>query len=201
MGQEIACRIRYQDQALAGKAYLETDHVLFRGPERLKLLFKDMKSVRAEAGVLRLEFEGGPAEFELGTAAEKWAQKILNPPSRLQKLGVKPGLSIRVIGQFEADFLEDLEAARVERPDGPVDLIFLMAAGTARLRQVRKIRSELKPDGALWVVFPKGTKTVGEVGVIEAGRDAGLKDVKVASFSITHTALKFVIPLANRPKP
>ena len=37
-----------------------------------------------------------------------------------------------------------------------------------------------------------------EVEVIERGRTAGLKDVKVASFSATHTALKFVIPVAAR---
>jgi hypothetical protein len=36
------------------------------------------------------------------------------------------------------------------------------------------------------------------VGVINAIRDAGLKDVKVASFSGTHTALKAVIPVEKR---
>ena len=100
MGQEIECRIRYQEQALAGKAYLETDHVLFRGTQRFKVLFKDMKRVQAEGGILRLEFEGGPLDLELGAAAEKWAQKILNPPSRLQKLGVKSGMAVRVVGAF-----------------------------------------------------------------------------------------------------
>ena len=56
----------------------------------------------------------------------------------------------------------------------------------------------LKPAGALWVVYPKGVQTIREIEVIAAGREAGLKDVKVASFSATHTALKFVIPVASR---
>jgi len=34
--------------------------------------------------------------------------------------------------------------------------------------------------------------------VIAAGRESGLKDVKVVGFSPTHTALKFVIPLEKR---
>lgn len=34
--------------------------------------------------------------------------------------------------------------------------------------------------------------------VLQAGRQAGLTDTKVARFSGTHTALKFVIPLARR---
>ena len=40
--------------------------------------------------------------------------------------------------------------------------------------------------------------TVREMDVITGGRDAGLVDVKVARFSETLTALKFVIPLAER---
>ena len=103
MGKEIECRIRYQEQALTGKAYLETDHFLFRGTQRLKVLFKDMTKVQAEGGILRLEFTGGPAELELGAAAEMWAEKILHPPSRLHKLGVKPGMAVRVVGQFRAE--------------------------------------------------------------------------------------------------
>src|SRR5580704_17180640 len=151
MGQEIECRIRYQEQALTGKAYLETDHLLFRGGERLKVLFKDMTKVEAEGGVLRLEFTGGPAELELGAAAEKWAQKILHPPSRLHKLGVKPGMAVRVVGQFDEDFLADLENSHVEKADDRADLIFLAVEGKAKLYQVGKLAPALNPDGALWV--------------------------------------------------
>jgi hypothetical protein len=198
MGKEIECRIRFQEHALAGKAYLETDHLLFRGTERLKVLFKDMTKVAAEGGILRLEFTGGPAELELGAAAEKWAQKILHPPPRLHKLGVKPGMAVIVMGEFEADFLADLGNSHVETAGERADLIFLAAEGKGKLAQVRKLALKLKPDGALWVVYPRGVDRIREIDVIHAGRAADLKDVKVASFSLTHTALKFVIPLLQR---
>jgi hypothetical protein len=198
MGQEIECRIRYQEQALAGKAYLETDHLLFRGAKRLKVLFKDMTKVEAESGVLHLEFTGGPAELELGAAAEKWAQRILHPPSRLSKLGVKPGMAVRVVGQFDADFLADLENSHVEKAGESADVIFLAVEGKAKLYHVGKLAPGLKPDGALWVVYPKGIEKIREIDVIHAGRANDLKDVKVASFSLTHTALKFVIPVLHR---
>jgi len=203
MGQEIECRIRYQEQAVAGKAYLETDHLLFRGTERLKVLFKDMTKVEAEGGVLRLEFTGGPAELELGAAAEKWAQKILHPPPRLHKLGVKPGMAVIVVGEFEADFLADLANSHLETAgEGErADLIFLAAEGTGKLQHVRKLALRLKPDGALWVVYPRGIDKIREVDVVHAGRAADLKDVKVASFSLTHTALKFMIPHLHRRAP
>jgi hypothetical protein len=44
-------------------------------------------------------------------------------------------------------------------------------------------------------VYPKGVKEIREVEVIEAGRAAGLKDIKVCAFSATHTGLKFVFPV------
>jgi len=198
MGQEIECKIRYQERSLAGKAYLETDHLLFRGDQRFKVLFKDMTKVAAEGGILKIEFTGGPAELELGEKADKWAQKILHPPSRTFKLGVKPGLSVMVVGDFEPDFLEDLANSHVEAAGERADLIFLAAEGKSKLSQVRKLAGMLNRDGGLWVVYPRGVDRIRESDVIKAGRDADLKDVKVASFSLTHTALKFVIPVIHR---
>jgi hypothetical protein len=198
MGQEIECRIRYREQALDGIAYLETDHLLFRGAERLKVLFKDMTKVEAEGGVLRVSFDGGPAELELGAAAEKWAEKILHPPSRLHKLGVKPGMTVLVLGNFEEDFLSDLSLSRVTPAEDKADLIFLAADGASWLQRIHKLAARLNPDGALWVVYPRGIERIREIEVIRAGRAADLKDVKVASFSLTHTALKFMIPRIHR---
>ena len=200
MGQELECRLRYQRRMLAGKAYLETDYLLFRGEERLKILLKDLTAVTASAGVLTLEFAGGPAEFELGKAAEKWRDKILHPPSRLDKLGVKPGLSARLAGEFASDFLAELGVRDAALPEGrsKVDLVFFAADRALDLRKVASLPAGMKPDGAIWVVYPKGVTAIREIEVLNAGREAGLKDVKVASFSPTHTALKFVVPIEKR---
>jgi hypothetical protein len=202
MGQELECTVRHQQRTLVGKAHLETDYLLFRAApaERLKLLFKDLTGVKAAAGVLTLEFAGGPAEFDLGGAAEKWAVKILHPPSRLDKLGVKPGLKVRLVGEFEDDFRRELTGRNAEAPAAraKADLLFLAAETAAGLKRVPKIAAGIRPDGALWVVYPKGVTAIREIQVLRAGREAGLKDIKVASFSATHTALKFVLPLAAR---
>src|SRR5262245_22556376 len=101
MGQEIECRMRYRQRNLAGKASLENDYLLFRGEERLKVAFKDITGITVTEDVLTLDFAGGPAELELGKAAEKWRDKILHPPSRADKLGLKPGLTARVSGEME----------------------------------------------------------------------------------------------------
>ncbi len=198
MGQEVDCRIRFSKRTLQGRAHLETDHVLFRGEERLKVQFKDLTRVRAEDGVLRLEFPGGPAELELGAAARKWEQKILHPPSRLDKLGVKEGLAVRLVGEFEEEFLAELRAKGVAAAKEKQDLLFFAAQKSADLRKLPKLCGDLKPPGALWVIYPKGVPALREIDVISAGRAAGLKDVKVCGFSATHTGLKFVIPVAAR---
>ncbi|PYR70118.1 MAG: hypothetical protein DMF88_03745 [Acidobacteria bacterium] len=51
---------------------------------------------------------------------------------------------------------------------------------------------------AIWVIRPKGSQQISESDVMKAGKAAGLVDVKVARFSETHTAEKFVIPVSRR---
>jgi len=199
MGQERECTLHIGNLSASGRALLETDHLLFRGPERIKVRFRDLTRVEARGGILRLEFEGGPAELDLGTAAEIWARKILHPPTRIEKLGVKPGVSVKLAGDFEDGFQQELRRAGAVVVDGRTrpDILLFAAAGPADLRKLPRA-SAFEPDGALWVVYPKGVTAIREIEVIEAGRAAGLKDVKVAAFSATRTALKFVVPLARR---
>jgi hypothetical protein len=190
MGQECDCTLRLGKRTFPGRAQLETDFLLFRGGERLKILLRDLTGVTANGGVLRLEFPGGPAALELGAAAETWANKILHPPTLGEKLGVKPGMAIGLEGEFSEEFRGVVgDATR-----GKADLLFFSAAKGSDLKRIRSLKSRLKPRGALWVVYPKGTQTIRETEVIAAGREAGLKDTKVARFSETHTALRFSQP-------
>jgi hypothetical protein len=205
MGQELTCKLTFQRQTIPGKAYLETDFIQFRGQEssglRLKIAFQDLTSVEAADGVLKLAFAAGPAALELGPAAEKWARKILNPPSRLDKLGLKPGLAAAVEGELEPEFIRELAALASPKTAGPktkLDLLFFAAETAHDLTRVGKLASRLKPDGSLWIIYPKGITAIREIDVLQSGRAAGLKDTKVARFSATHTALKFVIPRASR---
>ncbi len=120
----------------------------------------------------------------------------------LDKLGVKPGQRIVVLGVEDASFLKDL-AARVpdfvrEKPSKDADLIFLAAEDVKTLARMKPLAGAIQKAGAIWVVYPKGQKHIREVDVIAAGKPAGLTDNKVCRFSDTHTALRFVIPLARR---
>src|SRR5580698_2198286 len=105
MGQERECTLRLGRRRIEGEALLETSEILFRpadGSKRLKFAFADIsKSVKAVDGELRFHTEDGPAVLELGPGAEKWAEKILHPKSRAEKLGVKSGMQVAMIGACE----------------------------------------------------------------------------------------------------
>ena len=204
MGNEANCAASLGRQKARGKALLETSEVIFRsedGALRMRIPFASIKSAKAVDGELRLDTPDGLAMFVLGANAAKWCEKILHPKSRLEKLGVKPDASVSLVGDFDADFLAELRATTRKISAGSVndsESIFLSAGNTKDLAQVSRLAKTIKGATALWVVYPKGQKTVTENDVLSAGRKVGMKDVKVVGFSPTHTALKFVIPVDRR---
>ena len=211
MGSEVVCSVRYGGRVSEGKALLETSEVIFRGGDfRLRIPFADMTSIAAGDGELKLGYNGDIAVFELGRAAEKWAEKIRNPRGLIDKLGVKPGMRVVVVGVGDVDFLSEL-AARSGPPaltpgDADADTVFYEADRLGDLARLPVLRGAIKPAGAVWVVSPKGKsmlevpegERVRDVDVMAAARAAGLVDTKVVSFSSTRTALKLVIPKAKR---
>ena len=203
MGQEALCKTTYNGKTTTGKARLETDVLQFRGADfKLSIPFKEMRHVSMRGELLAITFSNGTASFRLGAAAAKWADKILNPPSRLDKLGVKPDWRASAVGLEDQSFLEELQGNVAFLSIGRIvkasDAIFFGATKAAQLGRLEKLKSALKPNGAIWVVRPKGRPEISEQAVMAAGKAAGLVDVKVVSFSQTHTAEKFVIPVANR---
>jgi hypothetical protein len=202
MGKELNCSVRFGKQQSEGKALLETSEILFRGEFRLKIPFSTIKSAKAVDGELRLQTADGLAVFRLGAAAEEWCDKILHPKSRIEKLGVKPGAKVALFGEFDAEFLREVGSLTKSLSKGKTtsdsDWVFFAADSKADLVSLAKISKSMQGATALWIVYPKGQKHITENDVLAAGRKTGLKDVKVVGFSPTHTALKFVIPLASR---
>jgi hypothetical protein len=203
MGSEAKCSARVNGKSATGLARLETDVLQFRGDGlKLSIPFKAMTDVVANDGELHVTSSDGTATLELGPAAAKWAEKIRNPPSRLQKIGVKPDWVASVLGVEDAAFLKELGAAAarvsVGRAAKKSDAIFVGATRTAQLSRLKALKASLKPNGAIWVIRPKGRPEISESAVMAAGKAAGLVDVKVVSFSSTHTAEKFVIPISKR---
>lgn len=131
----------------------------------------------------------------------------------LDKLGVRPGMRVALVGRFEDDDEKPDDgpfAARVaERtadvtigePAPDTDLVFLAADSTADLDVLDGLRARIRPAGAIWVVSRKGrAATLRDVEVMAAAREHGLVDNKVVGFSARRTSIRLVIPVALRPR-
>lgn len=195
MGKEANVTAILADGADEGRLQYEAPKLTFKGRERRVFDAEALKGVQADGGDLVL---ADGSRFALGERAAKgWADAILNPKTRLDKIGVKPGLRTAVIGVADKTFTQELGAAGAvpvtELKD--VDLLFYAADSEAELARIADLIPALGEGGALWVVSKKGkAATVKDVQVLEAVRGAGLVDNKVAAFSATLTALRFVRP-------
>lgn len=199
MGKQHAARLHLDGRTYEGEALLETAEILFRGERRLVIPFAKITSVDAADGRLVIN---GDTVLELGSEAAKWAEKIRNPKSVIQKLGVKAGQRVAVVHLDDDAFVADLEKAGCivtrAKPAKNSDAIFYGASSRDDLSRIATLKPSLAQNGALWVIRPKGVKTITEADTMAAGKAAGLVDVKVVKFSETHTAEKFVIRLADR---
>jgi hypothetical protein len=123
----------------------------------------------------------------------------------LDKLGVKPGAKVCLIDLDDAGFMSLLRERTSDivrrKPRTPCDLVFLGVSKPADLKRLNVIKTWIEPNGAIWVVRPKGGRSpISDVDVIEAGLAAGLVDNKIASFSDTQGAMRLVYRLRDRPR-
>ncbi|HSP08390.1 MAG TPA: hypothetical protein VLU92_02195 [Candidatus Dormibacteraeota bacterium] len=87
------------------------------------------------------------------------------------------------------------------RPRTPCDLVFMGATNAEDLGRLGDMKTWIEPNGAIWVVRPKGGRApISDTDVISAGLAAGLVDNKIASFSDTHGAMRLVFRLRDRPR-
>jgi hypothetical protein len=192
MGRELQCRVDFGKDSSVGKALLETAEVVFRGEFRLKIPFGEIRSMSTRAGKLTIDFPAGTAVLHLGEEAAKWEARIRNPPGRLDKLGVKAGSKVRLIGSHDEDFKRELSDREVVFTTTSPELVFLTIRKKNDLSKIAQLGRQ-----RVWVIYPKGAAAMRESDVRSAGLAAGLVDVKVCAFSTTHTALKFTPRVAK----
>ena len=124
---------------------------------------------------------------------------------RLDKLGVKPGMRVAIVGledeAFEAELRDRTHDVTHGEPLPDTDVVLYAADTLDALDRLPVLRQRIVPNGAIWVVSRKGTAaTIRDVDVINAAKAAALVDNKVASFDESRTSLRLVIPVALRPR-
>jgi Protein of unknown function (DUF3052) len=122
----------------------------------------------------------------------------------LDRLGVKPGMKVALVGIDDPWFVKLLRGRTSSiargKPRSACDIVFIAADDQHDLERLREVKGWIEPNGAIWVIRPKGGRgSIGEMDVMGAGLAAGLVDNKIASFSDTHSAMRFVFRLRDRP--
>lgn len=193
MGKDAQVRARFADGPDEGRLQYEPPKLLFRGRQRRVFEGESLKGVRADGGDLVL---ADGARFALGEKqAASWAEAINNPKGRLEKIGVKPGMRVAVLGVADDAFAGELagRGAILAGDLKDLDLLLYAADSEGELARVASLVPSLREKGALWIVSRKGkAATVRDVEVMAAAQAAGLVDNKVVGFSETLTALRFV---------
>src|SRR5262245_49588773 len=110
MGAEIPCKAEIDGRRVVGRALLETDEVLFRGDVRVVIPLRSIRSIEVDGEALTLSHSSGTARFFLGSAAAKWAERIRNPKSVLDKLGVKAEHEVAIVGSLPSGFVAQVRS-------------------------------------------------------------------------------------------
>ena len=193
MGKDAQVSARFADGPDEGRLQYEAPKLVFRGAIRRVFEGEALKGVRAEGGELVL---ADGARFVLGEPqAARWAEAIANPKGRLDKIGVKPGMRVAVMGVADPTLAAELAARDAAPLDDltDLDLLFYAADSADELARIGALVPALAERGALWIVSRKGkAATVKDVEVMAAAKACGLVDNKVVGFSDTLTALRFV---------
>jgi hypothetical protein len=126
----------------------------------------------------------------------------------VQKLGIKPGFNVAFVNAPEnfashLNLPEDVAVSSTSRSH--LDFAILFVKSETQLQQkFSHLSTKLKPNGMLWVAWPKkssGVATDLTFNNVQAiGLAAGLVDTKICAVDNIWSGLKFVFRLKDRPR-
>ncbi len=139
----------------------------------------------------------------------RMAEKSYADRDVVEKLGIKPGMRVRILGSVPADLAERVRAVEnvevVESEEGePAHLVLFGLVEIADAKPtLARLRKTIVPQGAIWVLTEKKDRPhyIRQETLIPLGKAVGLVDNKVASADEGTSAIRFVIPLAQRERP
>lgn len=195
MGLELKkCHATIKDVDLTGTLHVDSKELKFRNKGVLWSV-KVGKGTKAKAsgGILTVSRGSKSATFSIGGKAEKWAGKILNPPTRSTKLGLKSGQRYLIKGNFDSTFIEEVDACGlvVVRSAKSCDIAFVLMNLSAELKTLETIATSSSPGTHIWAVWPKGVDSICQSQVISSARKFGMGPGKGISFDDVYSAMRF----------
>jgi hypothetical protein len=195
MGLEAKCAGKIGSAgAMQGKLHLDSKQLAFsaNGTKWAIDLGEDLNT-KVDGNWLTVSRGREKGSFEIGTATKKWVKKILSPPARLAKLGVKPAMRVWMKGKFPADFEKELESAGVEKVRNieKAELVLLLLEAKADLPKVAEVSRKLVGKTPLWLVWAKGQPALREADVMGFAAECGIGPSKNCAFDERLTGMKY----------
>ncbi len=124
-----------------------------------------------------------------------------------KKLGIKTGFTVKLVNapDYYFDLFTDLpgDLNFKDEPGIKYDLIhFFTKQATEYFQITPKLKDEIKPNGMIWISWPKKASKVvtdlTEDTIRNYAIKIGLVDIKVCAVDDVWSGLKLVIPVADR---
>ena len=195
MGLELKnCRATIKSVTATGALHVDSNE--------LKFCSKDMVwSVRVGKGTKAKVSDGNlnvargakSASFAIGAKADQWAEKVLNPPTRATKLGLKSEYACFVKGDFDSAFESEIAAngLKLVRSAKSCDIAFVLLTTKPDLKVFDKFIASTSVGTHVWAVWPKGVEAIRQGDIIAIARKNGIGPGKGISFDETHSAMRF----------
>jgi hypothetical protein len=125
----------------------------------------------------------------------------------LQKLGIKPGTRVAFEGAIPPELAERVRSTEgvevVDPAAGSLHIILLSLTDLGDAKPtLARLRKAIVPHGAIWVLTAKkgAPDYIKQETLIPLGKAVGLIDNKIASVDDATSAIRFVIPIAQRER-
>jgi hypothetical protein len=119
-----------------------------------------------------------------------------------KKLGIKDGASAAILNA-PPGYVKSLGVKAASELESNLDFVQFFTKSRAELeKQLPRLRKSIKPDGMIWISWPKKSAKVATDITEDIIRDTALAlklvDVKVCAVDETWSGLKLVIPVKDR---
>lgn len=198
MAMEAACRLQVGRQKYEGRVRMEGGYIDFSGATKFRFRLGEIRNPSRAEDAIQFDFHGNAVSIQVGEkAAPRWIDYILHPQTQAEKLGVREGDTVRIIGHEDPELLAsiaDKGASAVHSSTATCDVMVLGVERPTDLHAVRHLFDRIRPSGSLWVLLPKSVRTVTKANVVVAARESSLELSKALDYSESFSAFRM-----NRP--
>lgn len=192
MGREAAAQAMVDGARFAVRLHLDGAALDVRGGVRRHIPREQISSVVVDGGHVVVATAEGDVVLDLGDEAAAWARALTTPPPSLtDKLGVRPGTAVWLVGDAPAEIVGAVGSCARASADGAA-LVVVTVASIDDLGRLPSLLDEHDVRVPVWVVHGKGSAAAPGAGAVrEVLRAAGYRDTKVTAVSDSASATRY----------